>query len=270
MVNHVDGKVVLLTGAAKGIGACTAKMLVEAGANVILTDIDETAGEKLAGEVSKKNREVIFLRHDVSMEEDWEHVIQEINHHFDGVDVLINNAGMVLIKPIEATSLAEWRKLSRVNIDGVFLGMKHILPVMKERAKQREAGGSIVNLSSVAGMVGVPNALAYTMSKAAIRHMTKSAAMEFAENGYNIRVNSVHPGLIKTGMADHIYQTWAEAGAFDTHDVAETEQAMVAMHPLGRHGQPEDIAKGILFLASDDSSYMTGSELVIDGGFIAQ
>jgi NAD(P)-dependent dehydrogenase (short-subunit alcohol dehydrogenase family) len=125
-------------------------------------------------------------------------------------------------------------------------------------------------MSSAVGIVGVPGALGYTMTKAAVRHMTKSAALEFADGGYNIRVNSVHPGLIETGMSDDIYNTWAEAGAFGTHDPAEVKQIMVQQHPVGRHGQPADVAKGVLFLASDDSSYMTGSELVIDGGYIAK
>ena len=270
MANNVKGKTILLTGAAKGIGACTARMLAEAGATLILTDIDFVAGESLANEIKRNSNEVIFVRHDVSIEEDWLRVLELVSQRFDGLDVLINNAGIVLIKPIEATSLEEWREISRVNVDSVFLGMKHGVSIMKEKAGNSVDGGSIINLSSVAGMVGVPSALAYTMTKAAIRHMTKSAAIEFAELGYNIRVNSVHPGLIKTEMANQIYQNWAEAGALGTHDVKETENAMVDMHPLGRHGQPEDIAKGILFLASDDSSYMTGSELVIDGGFIAK
>ena len=148
--------------------------------------------------------------------------------------------------------------------------MKHALPAMIGRAKAAAAGGAIVNMSSVVGMVGVPNALAYSTSKAAVRHMTKSAAMEFAEAGYNIRVNSIHPGLIKTGMSDRIYEAWAQAGALSTHDIAETEQIAVRMHPLGRHGKPDDIARGVLYLASDDSSWMTGAELVIDGGFVAR
>ncbi len=269
-MNRIDGKVALITGAANGIGASTATYLANAGAKVILTDIDSSRGEALADKINTNGGEVIFLSHDVSSEEDWKRVIDEAIKRFNGLDVLVNNAGILLIKPIQATSLEEWHKLEHVNIDGVFLGMKHALPALIESAKKSTAGASIINLSSAAGIVGVPNALGYTMTKAAVRHMTKSAAMEFAESGYNIRVNSVHPGVIKTAMADQLYQTWAEAGAFGTHDPEETEQAMINMHPLGRQGQPEDIAKGVVFLASDDSSYMTGAELVIDGGYIAK
>ncbi len=269
-MNRLDEKVVLITGAANGIGASTATYLAKAGARIILTDIDSSEGKAQADKINSNAGEVIFLPHDVSSEEDWKRVINEAIKQFNQLDVLVNNAGILLIKPIQATSLEEWRKLERVNIDGVFLGMKHSLPALIESAKKSTAGASIINMSSVAGIVGVPNALGYTMTKAAVRHMTKSAAMEFAESAYNIRVNSIHPGVIKTAMADQLYRTWAEAGAFGTHDLEETEQAMVNMHPLGRQGQPDDIAKGVVFLASDDSSYMTGTELVIDGGYIAK
>ena len=160
--------------------------------------------------------------------------------------------------------------MSRVNIDSVFLGMKHALLAMIERAKCRPAGGSIINMSSAVGIVGIPGALGYTMTKAAIRHMSKSAAIEFAEMGYNIRVNSIHPGLIKPPMAESIYKVWAQSGNFGTQDIDQIERIMVEAHPLGRHGQPDDIAKGVVFLASDDSGYMTGAELVIDGGYIAR
>lgn len=269
-MSRLDGKIILLTGAANGIGACTAGHLARAGARLIMTDIDVAAGSSRAAELAGEGADVTFLPHDVGSEADWQRVIAATQARFGGLDVLINNAGIVLIKPIEATSLEEWRQVQRVNVEGTFLGMKHALPAMIERAKAAPSGGAIVNMSSVVGMVGVPGALAYSASKAAIRQMTKSAAMEFAEAGYNIRVNSVHPGLIKTGMSDHIYGVWAQAGALGTHDVAATEQAAVKMHPLGRHGQPDDIARGVLYLASEDSSWMTGAELVIDGGFVAR
>jgi len=269
-LNRLNGKTALVTGAARGIGACVAQWLAEAGAEVLLTDVDEEAGAGTAAEIAQRGFPATFVRHDVSSETDWEAAIERAQGQFDGLDVLVNNAGIVLIKSIADTTLLEWHRLCRVNIDGIFLGMKHVLPAMRDRALENPAGGSIINMSSAVGIVGVPNALAYSMTKAAIRHMTKSAAMEFAEAGYNIRVNSVHPGIIKTAMSDEIFDTWATAGAFGTHDRRETEQVMVAQHPIGRHGQPEDIAKGVLFLASDDSSYMTGAELVIDGGYTAK
>jgi len=269
-MSRVDGKIVLITGAASGIGAASAELLATNGAVVVLTDINIDGGRQLAHAICANGAEACFMPHDVSSETSWQRLMDEVRERFAGLDVLINNAGIVLIKPIESTTLEEWHQLSSVNIDGTFLGMKHALPLMRESARAHPHGGSIINMSSVAGIVGVPNALAYTMSKAAIRQMSKSAAMELAGNGDNIRVNSLHPGLIKTPMAEHIYEVWAAAGALGTHDRQQTEALMVQQHPLGRHGQVEDIAKGVLFLASDDSSYMTGAELVIDGGFIAR
>lgn len=269
-MNRVSGKVALVTGAASGIGAASARLLAEAGATVILTDKNEEKGTLLAEEMGQQEGDVAFLSLDVRSEGAWKSVIDIIIKRYGGLDVLVNNAGITLIKPIESTSLEEWHELSRVNIDSVFLGMKHALLAMIERAKRRPAGGSIINMSSAVGIVGIPGALGYTMTKAAIRHMTKSAAIEFAEMGYNIRVNSIHPGLIKTPMAESIYKVWAESGSFGTQDIKQIEKIMVEAHPLGRHGQPDDIAKGVVFLASDDSSYMTGAELVIDGGYIAR
>ncbi len=269
-MNRVDGKVALVTGASSGIGACSAKYLAQAGATVILADKAETKGKALAEEIKHTGGNATFLTLDVTSESDWQSVINIIIEEYDGLDVLVNNAGITLIKPIEATTLEEWHELSRVNIDGVFLGMKQALPAMTERARRRQAGGSIVNMSSAVGIVAVPGALGYTMTKAAIRHMSKSAAIEFAAMKYNIRVNSIHPGLIKTPMAESIYHAWAESGSFGTRDLDQIEKIMVEAHPLGRHGQPDDIAKGVVFLASDDSGYMTGAELVIDGGYIAK
>jgi NAD(P)-dependent dehydrogenase (short-subunit alcohol dehydrogenase family) len=245
-------------------------MLAEAGAKVLLTDIDAEHGVRTATAISERGFPANFIRHDVGSEADWVAAIEYARGYFGDLDILVNNAGVALIQSIQDTTLDQWHRLCRVNIDGPFLGMKHALAAMRNRARQTSAGGSIINMSSAVGIVGIPGALCYTMTKAAVRHMTKSAALEFADGGYNIRVNSVHPGLIKTKMADDIYDTWAAAGAFGTHDRAEIEQIMVQQHPLGRHGRPEDVAKGVLFLASDDSSYMTGSELVIDGGYIAK
>ncbi len=269
-MSRVDGKIVLITGAASGIGAASAELLARNGATVILTDINRVMGSRLADTLRASGAKAEFLCHDVSSERSWQEIMDALRDRHSGLDVLVNNAGIVLIKPLELTTLEEWHHLSSVNIDGTFLGMKHALPVMRESARDKPHGGSIINMSSVVGIVGVPNALAYSMSKAAIRQMSKSAAMEMAANGDNIRVNSLHPGLIKTPMAEHIYAVWAASGAFGTHDREATEQIMVQQHPLGRHGQAEDIANGVLFLASDDSSYMTGAELVIDGGFMAR
>ncbi|MCM8885603.1 MAG: SDR family oxidoreductase [Candidatus Thiodiazotropha sp.] len=266
----LNGKTVLITGAASGIGASCAKIAAESGATVILADIDDKGGMALSEEINANGCSAEFQHLDVGSEDEWKAVIGNIIDQYEGLDVLVNNAGITLIKPIEATTLEEWHKLSRVNIDSVFLGMKHALPALKKRSLAHVAGGSIVNMSSAVGLVGIPGALGYTMTKAAVRHMSKSAAIEFAEMGYNIRVNSVHPGLIKTPMADSIYEVWAQSRAFGTDDIDQIEKIMTEAHPLGRHGMPEDIAKAVVFLASDDSSYMTGAEMVVDGGFVAK
>ncbi len=269
-MSDLAGKHVLVTGAARGIGAACAKLLAKAGAVLVLADIDEVAGADACQQIIDEGGDASFKSLDVSSETSWRSVIDSCIEQHGGLDVLVNNAGIALIKPIEETSLDEWRRLTQVNIDGVFLGMKTSLAAMKKRAMAREAGGSIINLSSAVGIVGVPGAVGYSMTKAAIRHMTKSAALEFAEFGYNIRVNSVHPGLTETPMADGIHKVWADTAAFGTHDLEQTRQTMLSLHPLGRYGQPEDIARGVKFLASGDSSYMTGAELVIDGGYIAR
>ncbi|MBL1141091.1 MAG: SDR family oxidoreductase [Proteobacteria bacterium] len=267
-MNHLDGKISLVTGAANGIGAACAEQLAQAGAFVIMTDIDKQAGSIKAEQIRNAGGDAQFHHLDVSRETSWNSVIELIQRQYDQLDVLVNNAGIALIKPIHHTTLEEWQNLCRVNIDGVFLGMKFCQPLMQRDTNKKSA--SIINLSSAVGIVGVPGALGYSMTKAAIRHMTKSAALEYAEFGFNIRVNSVHPGLTETQMSDDIHQVWAESGAFGTHDLQETRQVMLGLHPLKRYANPEDIAKGIVFLASDDASYMTGAELVIDGGYTAR
>jgi len=269
MTDLLKNKVALVTGAAKGIGASCALYLAKAGASVIVADIDD-GGEQVAKHITSEGGNALFQHLDVSSEASWQKLAEWIMEHFNGLDILVNNAGIALIKPLEATSLEEWQQLTRVNVDGTFLGMKHCLPALRAQRTESGPSASVINLSSAAGIVGVPGAVGYSMSKAAVRHMTKSAAMEFAEMGYNIRVNSVHPGLIETPMADDIYKVWAESAAFGTNDLEETRAIMRDMHPLKRHGLPEDIAKGVVFLASEDSSYMTGSELVIDGGYVAR
>ncbi|MES9950604.1 MAG: glucose 1-dehydrogenase [Candidatus Thiodiazotropha sp.] len=269
-MGRLNGKTILVTGAASGIGASCARLAAESGATVVLADIDDKGGLSVTEGIIGNGGRAEFRHLDVSSEVEWGSMINKIIETYDGLDVLVNNAGIALIKPIEATTLEEWHNLSRVNIDSVFLGMKHALPALKRRSMSHVAGGSVINMSSAVGLVGIPGALGYAMTKAAVRHMSKSAAIEFAEMGYNIRVNSVHPGLIKTPMADGIYEVWAQSGVFGTDDISQIERIMTEAHPLGRHGMPEDIANAVVFLASDDSSYITGTEMVVDGGFVAK
>jgi NAD(P)-dependent dehydrogenase (short-subunit alcohol dehydrogenase family) len=260
-MSRIDGKRALVTGAANGIGAGTARVLAEAGAEVFLADIAAVEGEALANELRGAGHAAQFIQLDVSQEDQWARAIDQVGE----LDVLVNNAGIVIVSSIEQMSLEELQKITSINLHGVFLGMKHAVPAMKARAKARQAGGSIINVSSVVGMKAYPFGAAYSMTKGGVRILTKSAAIEFAMLKYNIRVNSIHPGLIETPMLVQETVEHAQLGSLADSEEAMRE-AFVEMTPLGRLGEPEEIAKGILFLASDDSSFMTGSELVIDGG----
>mgnify|MGYP001127256317 FL=1 len=238
-----DGKVVLITGAARGQGASHARCFVEEGAKVVLTDVLTEEGEALAKELGENAK---FMKHDVRSEEEWQKVVEETEATFGPINVLVNNAGIVISKPLEELSEAEYRKVIDINQVGVFLGMKAVVPSMK-----KAGGGSIINISSINGLRGSRGTLAYDASKFAVRGMTKTAALELAEFG--IRVNSIHPGVIQTPMIAQ-------------DDVTDTVDLLSQKIPLKRVGQPIDISKLVLFLASDDSSYSTGSEFVADGG----
>jgi NAD(P)-dependent dehydrogenase (short-subunit alcohol dehydrogenase family) len=197
----------------------------------------------------------MFIRHDVSSERDWKDVIASTLRRFGKLDILVNNAGVMFAASVEETSLDRWRALMSVNCDGVFLGTKHAISAMKAR------GGSIINISSVAGLVGLPNLGAYSASKGAVRLFTKAAALECAKQGGRIRVNSIHPGGIWTPMLEQF---------IGKHGESTADAAAAAMHPVGHAGEPDDIAYGVLYLASDESKFVTGAELVIDGGYTAQ
>jgi NAD(P)-dependent dehydrogenase (short-subunit alcohol dehydrogenase family) len=256
-MDRMKGKAALVTGAAKGLGEATAAMLAREGARVMLTDVDEKAGKAAAERIGKEGHEAVFLKHDVSSEQDWKRVMDETMRRFAQLDALVNNAGVAIGKDVERTTLDEWRWLMSINLDGVFLGTRFAIEAMKPARR-----GSIINLSSIEGLVGDPNLAAYNASKGGVRLFTKSAALHCAKAGYNIRVNSVHPGYIVTPMVEG----YAEASG----DAAATRRALEALHPLGHLGEPNDIAYGVLYLASDESKFMTGAELVIDGGYTAQ
>lgn len=264
-MSRVDGKTILITGAAHGIGAATAQVLAEAGAELFLADIDAAAGEALAVDLQGAGYKAQFLRLDVADEAQWVSAISQVEAH-GGLDVLVNNAGIVVVGGIEQTSLADLERICAVNLHGTFLGMKHAVPAMKARAVPSKAGGSIVNVSSVVGIKAYPFGAAYSMTKGGVRALTKSAAVEFAMLKYNIRVNSIHPGLVETPMLEQETVEHARLGSLAGTSEADTRAAFEQMAPIGRFAEPEEIARGILFLASDDSSFMTGAELVMDGG----
>jgi len=266
-MSRLDGMISLVSGAASGIGAETARTLAAAGSNVVLVDINERAGTEVAGEIEAAGNKARFHRLDVTREEDWKTVTERVCEELGGLDVLVNNAGVESIRLISDLTLEEWHRVCHVNLDGVFLGTKYGIWAMTEGSRSRPKGGSIVNLSSVAGIIGAAGQSAYNMTKGGVRLFTKSAALECARLQLGVRVNSVHPGVIETPMVDEAWQAWTAVGYGETE--AETREVVLGLHPIGRLGRPADIAKAILYLASEDSSFVTGAELVVDGGFTA-
>ena len=266
------GKTALVTGAANGIGASVAETLACAGASVIITDRADhsSRGEALAAELQRAGGSAEFRILDVREESHWQEVMANVGDRSGGLDVLVNNAGVVLVKPIEETTLEELRWISQVNIEGGFLGIKYALPLLKHRGASNPAGASVINFSSAMGIKGYPFGSLYSMTKGAIRLFSKSIALEFAQLKYNIRVNTVHPGLVDTPMVEQESQKLSALGAMGTSTPEEMRAAFEALNPLGRLGKPQELANAVLFLASDLSSFITGSEMTVDGGETAQ
>ena len=253
-MGRLEGKTALVTGAASGIGLQTSIRLAEEGARVMMTDINLEEGRHQA---EKLGANATFLKLDITEEEEWISVLDETVKRFDRLDILVNSAGMVLIADVEQITLEDWRKVHAVNLDGTFLGCKHGVRVMKEFG-----AGSIINLSSVSGMIGGFNLAAYNSSKGAVRMLTKSVALHCARAGYGIRCNSIHPTFIETPMLESMIR--------DSPDPEKARQTLVRQVPLRRIGKPDDVANMIVYLASDESTFVTGTEMVIDGGVIAQ
>lgn len=254
-MDRVKDKVAIITGGAGGLGRAEALLLAEEGAKVVVTDIDEVSIQNIAREICSAGKNAVWVQHDVSSEDAWRKLMHRTLDEFGRLDVLVNNAGVILYKKIEDTSLAEWRSLMSVNLDGVFLGTKFAIAAMRE-----SGGGSIINIASVAGLIGNPDASAYHASKGGVRSFSRAAAIECSKAGYdyNIRVNSIYPGVINTQMADDLKKDQVKY------------QTALGWHAMGHFGEPEDVAHGVLYLASDESRFMTGSELVIDGGWTAR
>jgi NAD(P)-dependent dehydrogenase (short-subunit alcohol dehydrogenase family) len=263
-MNPIDlsGKVALVTGAARGIGAATAAMLAECGAKVAMTDVlDE--GRQAAAKIDAQGKRAIFMRHDVSDERQWDDVVSATIERLGGLDILVNNAGVEQLGYIADIEVANARRLFEVNVMGLMLGHKYAARAMRPGGAAGR-GGSIVNLSSVGAQIGTTGVSVYSASKGAVRLFSKCAAVEFGQLGYGIRVNSIYPGFIKTTMGDNLLLGLVKLGAFPDFDTAY--RVMSAAYPIGRTGVPKDVAGAILFLASDLSSFVTGAELVVDGG----
>jgi len=256
-MKRVEGKVALVTGGGLGLGRACAMMLAREGAKVIVTDVKEQEGRAVADEIVEAGGEAMFIRQDVSSEADWDAAMAATIRRFGRLEILVNNAGVALGGDVENTTLEQWRALMAVNLDGVFLGTQRAVAAMKQTG-----GGSIINLSSIEGLIGDPNLAAYNASKGGVRIFSKSAALHCAKAGYKIRVNSVHPGYIWTPMVENYLAGQADPEA--------AKAFLTGLHPIGHLGEPDDIAYGVLYLASDESKFVTGAELVIDGGYTAQ
>jgi 3alpha(or 20beta)-hydroxysteroid dehydrogenase len=245
-MGRLNGKVAIVTGGARGQGAAEARLFASEGATVVVTDLLANEGQAVATEIQGT-----FLSHDVSDEQAWLDVVRQVKEAHGRIDVLVNNAGIFRRGSLRTTTLADYRRVIDINQVGVFLGMQAVAPTMIE-----QRSGSIVNISSIAGFVGTAGAIAYGASKWAVRGMTKAAALELAK--YGIRVNSIHPGMIDTDMMTEV-----------TGGDAERFERLERTVPIGRVAAPEEVAKLALFLASDESSYSTASEFIVDGGVIA-
>jgi 3alpha(or 20beta)-hydroxysteroid dehydrogenase len=249
----MKGRVALVTGAARGQGASHGEFLAKEGADVVLADVLDSEGEAEAARQRKDGLAVEYMHLDVSSPEEWTAAVRHIEEKFDRLDVLVNNAGIGQYAGVVDCSDEEWARTIAVNQSGVFYGMRAVIPTMRVRG-----GGSIINTASIFGLNGAADYIAYVASKAAVIGMTKSAALSYGED--NIRVNAICPGVVDTPMLAEELETMTEAGLNE----------MLAIQPIHRRGVPEDISKGVVYLASDDSSYVTGTTLVIDGGFAAQ
>ncbi len=261
-MNRVDGKVALVTGAGGGIGLATTRLLLEAGGRVLASDKDAVAGGALRAAIGAEDA-LDFIEHDVTSEAAWKNTIARCLERFGRIDILVNNAGIALRERLDEMDFATWRKVMDVNLDGVFLGVRAAVAAMRANG---DTGGTIVNVSSIMGLVGGAGP-AYNASKGGVRLLTKSVAAWCARDGLPIRVNSVHPGYIRTSLIENAFAQVDPAR--DGYTPEEIRESIRALHPMGRFGEPEEVARAILFLASEDSSFMTGSELVIDGGYTA-
>lgn len=248
----LDGRVALVTGAASGIGRATARRFAEEGATVLLVDRNADALLEAAAELAGTGHRTFVL--DVTDEAGWAALATEVGQAFGRLDVLVNNAGFGVFRSIADTTLDHWRQIMAVNLDSVFLATKHLLPLLEKA----ERGGSIINMSSIRGIAAAANTGSYCAAKGGVRLFTKAAALECAALGNGVRVNSIHPGHVATPLTK------------DAHASDEGQRALLADTPIGRKAEPEEIADAILFLASDASRYMTGAELVVDGGSTAQ
>jgi NAD(P)-dependent dehydrogenase (short-subunit alcohol dehydrogenase family) len=261
MAGRVEGKIALITGGAQGLGEAAARLLAREGARVAVTDINAEGAAKTARHINEeRNGAAIAIPHDVTREDEWERALTETDRSFGGLHVLVNNAGIALTKTVVDITLEEWRRVHAIDLDGVFLGCKHAVPLIEKTVTATALGGSIVNISSISGIIAGHNLTAYNSAKAAVRHLSKSVALYCARRGFGIRSNSVHPVFIATPILDELVKGGSKEEAY---------AKLGRQVPLGRIGEPDDVAYAVLYLASDESKFVTGAELKVDGGISA-
>jgi 3(or 17)beta-hydroxysteroid dehydrogenase len=254
-MGRVSGKVAWVTGSGLGLGRASTLLLAAEGARVVVTDIDRPSGEEAVRLITEKGGEALFCPLDVTDADQWAHASRFVETSFGRLDVMVNNAGIAIAANIETTSLADWRRTMAVNAEGVFLGCQHAIALMR-----KSHGGSIINISSIDAMIGEAEAAAYSASKGAVRALSKAVAVHCAEQKYGIRCNSIHPGYVWTPQTEKFF---SDAG------LPEQEKAKaLKRHPIGFLGEPRDVAYMVLYLASDESRFVTGSEMVVDGGYL--
>lgn len=267
-MNSLAGKVALISGAARGIGAETARCMATAGAAVVVADVLAEPGRETVRQINEGGGSALYVDLDVTQEEPWQAAVAATLQRFGKLDVLVNNAGVFLGRDFLEASLDEWHKLVAVNLTGVYLGTKLCAPELAQSGANSPHGSAIVNLASIAGLVGSQLDPLYSMTKGGVTLFTKSTALAFSRKGMRIRVNAIHPGVIETDMGAQTFAARARQGG--VADAGAARAVALSQHPIGRLGTPEDIAAGIVFLASDDAGFMTGSSLVVDGGLTAQ
>ncbi|KTD57054.1 acetyoacetyl CoA reductase [Legionella santicrucis] len=256
-MRRLKGKVAMITGGRRGIGRAIAKLLAYEGANIVITDYKKDGADEVIEDITQNGGKAIFIEQDVSKEKDWQKAMDQVQKNYEKLDILVNNAGVGVGKNIEDISLEDWHWVMSVNLDGVFLGTKYAIKSMKSTG-----GGSIINISSIEGLIGDRRLVAYDASKGAVRLLTKSAALHCAKSKYNIRVNAVCPGFLDTKMVEGFLASQ------DNPQKAKKE--LVNLHPIGHLGEPKDVAYAVLYLASEESKFVTGSDLIIDGGYSAR
>ena len=267
-LQNLQGKNAIVTGGSKGIGRSVCLALANAGVNINVLDLNKDQGLNTVKEIIKLNVKAEFYEIDVAQENEWINFVTYLDTKNKSIDILVNNAGIWLGKEISNVSIEEYHKLISINLTGVFLGIKHLIPFLTKAGEKSNFGSSIINLSSVAGLVGSQLDPLYSMTKGGITTFTKSMAIYFGKKKYPIRINQVHPGIIETDMGSQVAEARIKQNPSMT--LKDSYSAGILQTPLGRLGTAEEVAKTILFLSSDDSSFMTGSSLVVDGGLTAQ